>query len=184
MLTNYNTGVIWPIEFGCTLFVDQLVIPNFYSIKLCIVPNSDSTDFTDGLRKIRYFVDGFLHNSIFISYANPAINLRDTIETNLVVFPEEPYDYTAGSVILQKFSSISKKYFDIEYLLIDSLIGDKIQYCIVDSSETGLDTDGEFWWNQDTAHSGGAIQESWEKLDIGDLPKFNPKIIKGGRSEN
>jgi hypothetical protein len=184
MLIN-ESSFIWPVEFGCTLVIEKLILPNFYNIRLSVEPTeTGDCNITAGFQKIRYFVDHCLHNSIFISSENEFTQPFMNAETNLVVFPVEPYDYFVGSVLYQKFISISKKYFDITQITIDSLVGDKIQYNIQYPEESGLELQGEYWWNEDRAATGGKESGSWGTLDLDDQPSFQPKIIRGGLSDS
>ena len=105
-------------------------------------------------------------------------------DTNTVYFPTEPYDYFVGSILFRKFQVITEKYFEIGFITIDSAVGDHVQYCIRDPEETGLDLSGEHWWNMDNLDTGTGESLSWVDLDLHDSPKFEPRIIKGGRGEN
>lgn len=184
MLIN-ESSFVWPVEFGCTLIIEKLILPNFYNIRISVEPLANGEcNITSGFQKIRYFVDNYLHNSILISSENNFMTVLDQAETNLVVLPVEPYDYYVGCILYSKLASISEKYFDISQIIIDSLVGDKIQYNIQYPEESGLDMQGEHWWNVDTAHTGGREQGSWDSLDLDDKPNFQPKIIRGGLSEN
>jgi hypothetical protein len=40
------------------------------------------------------------------------------------------------------------------------------------------------WWNQDSIDTGSDDTTSWEDLNFRDRPKFTPKIIQGGLSED
>jgi hypothetical protein len=106
------------------------------------------------------------------------------MDTGLVEFPTEPYDYFVGSVLFRKFQSVTSNYFEIGFMTVDSVIGDHVQYCIKDPEETGLDLSGDHWWNKDDLDTGAGSLISWEELDLSSGSKFEPKIIKGGRSED
>ena len=174
---------VWPTSFVCTLITDKIILPNQYSINVGIEPVNPS-DVNLGFRRLKAFVDNFLHNSIFISQDHLLLKPLETVSTNIVVFPTEPYDYFAGTVLFRKFESITANYFDIGFITIDSAIGDHIQYCIKSSDESELDLTGEHWWNMDNIDTGIGNKLSWTDLDIHDSPKFEPKVIKGGLSED
>jgi hypothetical protein len=81
--------------------------------------------------------------------------------------------------------SISKKYFHIDMISIDSVVGDNVQYSIIDPEESGLNLNGAFWWNMDSADTNNNLQNSsWGDIDADNSPRFEPRIIKGGRSED
>lgn len=179
-----STQFSWPTSFACTLITEKLIVPNSYNINLSIEPINSSTGFSAGFKKVRYFIENYLHNSVFIYQdSNLVKTLKDT-ESNIVLFPTHPYDYFVGSVLYRKFLSITEKYFHIDFISIDSAVGDRIQYSIMDPEDCGLDLNGEYWWNTDSTNTGLNPDAKWDDLNTDDLPKFEPRIIKGGRSEN
>ena len=175
----------WPISFACTLVTENVIVPNSYTINISIIPIEDSQNSVPvGFRKIRHFVENHLHNSVFVKGDNPLVDALLAYDSNLVLFPIDPYDHFVGGVLCNKFRAISAKYFEIELITIDSAVGDHIQYCIEDSEECGLDLEGDFWWNMDSVNTGIDSNTEWIDLNITDGPKFEPKVIKGGKSEN
>ena len=183
MLTDNTHQFIWPTGFACTLITEKLVVPNSYSISIGIEPNRQA-NVGLGFRKVRYFIDHYLQNSIFVFKENPLVTSLADVETNLVLFPTDPYDYFVGSVLCSKFIAITQKYFDISLMTIDSAVVDHIQYCIEDPEECGLELKGDHWWNIDSTSTGSQDEDSWEGLDITEIPRFEPRIVKGGLSED
>jgi hypothetical protein len=178
------TQFVWPTDFACTIFTDNLILPTTYNISVSIDPGSASQNINPGFRKLRSLVDIRLQNSIFISQDNPLSLLMSETLNNQVMFPSEPYDYIVGCILLSKMIAVTEQYFQIEYITIDSLIGDHVQYTIIDPAESGLELGGNFWWNTDNLDTGSSNDISWDDLDIGVGPKFEPRIIRGGLSEN
>lgn len=175
----------WPISFACTLITDNAVLPNTYMINISIEPIENPQSVVPiGFKKIRHFTENYLHNSVFINSDHPLTESLVSLDTNLVIFPAEPYDYFVGGILCNKLRAISAKYFDIEFITIDSAIGDHIQYCIDDPEECGLDLKGDYWWNMDSVSTGIDNSTEWSDLNITDGPRFEPRIIKGGKSEN
>jgi hypothetical protein len=174
---------IWPTGFSCTLITDKIIIPNQYSISIAIEPRAPA-EIAMGFKRLRTLVDLCLQNSVFIYANNPIIETFKEMDTGLVQIPTEPYDYFVGSVLFRKFQSITSNYFEIGFMTIDSAVGDHVQYCIKDPEETGLDLSGDYWWNKDDLDTGAGSLISWEDLDLSSGSKFEPKIIKGGRSED
>lgn len=179
-----NDTFVWPIEFGCTLVTENIIVPNYYSIKLSIEPYDQSPDnVTLGFRKLRHFVDNCLHNSVIINQTHTLVSSFKTMDNNVVLTPVDPYDYFLGAILYCKFFSISEKYFDIIQISIDSSIGDRVQYNIFDPSECGIDLTGEFWWNMDTAQTGVERGLTWNELNLASS-QFMPRVIQGGLSED
>lgn len=180
-LTQFN----WPASFACTIVTDNLILPTTYNISISIDPISDShSDINIGFKKLRSFIDLRLHNSIFISKDNPLLPAFVGLGNNQNIFPTDPYDFFVGCVLYKKFLTITEKYFEIDFITIDSLVGDNVQYTIIDPEESGLNLDGDHWWNMDTLDTGIGDDIQWDDLDISVGPKFSPKIIQGGLSGN
>jgi len=180
-----STQFVWPTSFACTVFYEKQIIPNSFNINISISPYEDKkSTFGDGFKKIKYFIENFLHNSVFINQENPLLQNFSSIETNLVLFPDEPYDFYVGCILFKKLITITQDYFEIDLLSIDSIAGDHIQYTILTPEECGLDLEGNFWWNDDTVSTGIDNSKDWKDLNLPNQSKFEPKIIKGGLSED
>jgi hypothetical protein len=183
MLTDVEE-VVWPTDFSCTLITDKLILPNLYNITISVEPIGNTMgNIGLGFRKMRHFVDYCLNNSVIISVENPLIDVLGSMNTNIVVLPSEPYDYYVGAILYSKFLKITEKYFHINHFTIDSLVGDRVQYSILDPEESGLELQGDHWWNMDSVNTGSGEHTTWEDLNISDGPRFEPRIIKGGLSE-
>jgi len=177
------SNFIWPLNFSCTLVTENLILPNTYNIQLGIEPSYENAKIGLGFKRINYFIDNCLRNCILVSQDHSIFKVLDTVANNSVIFPIDPYDHFFGSVLFTKLSNITQKYFHIDFLTIDSAVGSFIQYTIVDPLGHELDLEGDHWWNSDSIYTGYGKNITWEELKLDDGPKFNPKIIKGGRSE-
>jgi hypothetical protein len=177
-------SVAWPLDFTCVVVDDLSIMPNHYSLGLVIEPQEIITDKIGlGFKKLRYFVNESLTNSLFINRSSPFRESLAQSENNLVLLPCEPLDYYVGCILLRKFLTITHKYFDIVELTIDSAVGDRVAYNIQDPAECDLEL-GKDWWDIDDAGTGDKIQKSWEDLNLTPYPNWKPTIVKGGLSEN
>lgn len=184
MLPNL-TEFIFPANFGCTIITENLILPNIYNVSISLVPiETSQNNIGLGFKKLRYFVEYSLQNCILISKENPLFDSISQMENNIVVLPTEPYDYWTGSVLLSKLSAITEKYFHIDCISIDSMVGDNVQYVISHPEECGLELEGDHWWNMDTLNTGSESDITWDDLNVGGGTKWSPKIVKGGLSEN
>jgi hypothetical protein len=184
-MSNDSPQFVWPTSFVCTVITDKVVVPNSYALSISIEPISTSAGaISVGFKKLRHFVDSYLHNSVLIHKDNPLAESFKEYYTSVVLLPSDPYDYFVGGVLYSKFLAITENNFHIDLLAIDSAIGDHIQYNISDPEECGLDLSGDYWWNADSPDTGFEPDANWDDLDINEGPKFEPRIIKGGRSEN
>ena len=182
---SINTQFLWPSNFNNTIIIDNVVLPNVYSLNFSIQPiNSNPNSITTGVRKLKFFIEYKLQNSIFIAEACPLVEHLAGIENNMVLFPVEPTDFHIGSILYNKFISITQDYFEIEFITIDSMVGDHVQYTIVDPEDSGLELAGNYWWNEDNLDTGSGADITWDDLEVTEKPKFSPTVIKGGLSEN
>jgi hypothetical protein len=181
-----SSQIVWPLSFVSTLVSEDRILPNSYTINVSIVPiESSSGSLGNGYKKIKYFVESCLHNSIFLSSQSPFLEPLSKLDNNLVLFPSEPYDLFVGHVLYTKFLTISQKYFHIDMISIDSAVGDSICYNIYETDSCGINLEGNFWWNIDRPYTGHGDVLGWIDIDDAHIPRFEPKIIKGGKdSEN
>jgi hypothetical protein len=180
-----DSSFVWPYEFNCTIVSDKIIVPNKYKFKISIdpyIPVKDNIGL--GFQRLRYFIADQLVNSVVINQDHPLLPALNDTDTNLVVLPTDPYDFYVGSILLNKFLSITEKFFDITQITIDSTIGDHIQYNIWDPYDCGLELTGDYWWNWDDVSTNPASVIAWKDLNLKEVSAFEPVIIKGGLSEN
>jgi hypothetical protein len=185
MSTDYETTFVWPFDFACTIVNEKLIVPNHYSLKVSIepvLPIHESIGIA--FQKMKLLVANSLSNSIFINQKNTLLDTLKDTDTNIVELPSEPYDYYVGSIIFFKLMALTEKYFDISQITIDSAIGDRVEYTVRDPYSSGLDLDGDYWWNQDNAGTNPRNLITWEDLDLGEKSNFRPFVVKGGLSEH
>jgi len=174
---------VWPADFTCTIIDGDLILPNHYSLKFYIEPAIPVNDNIGiGFKKFRHFIDECLSNSVFICKDNPLNQHLEPTVQRLVHFPTEPMDFYLGAVLYAKFIAITEKYFDIYQMTIDSAIGDRIQYTMIDPADSGLDLNGNYWWNRDDLSTRTDQPCAWEELNLVDNPRFMPTIVQGGKS--
>ena len=185
MLINDPSVFVLPLDFGCTVLNDNQLLPNVYRISLGANPIEEQMEYLGlGFQKIKYMTEFLLEDSIILEKTSPLLETLDTLDNNLVCLPCEPYDVFVGSILMKKFQSITENYFDIQYMSISSLLGGNIQFNLLSPYEADLDLDGDHWWYLDTSHTGSKSSITWNDLNLTELPKFRPTVIKGGLSEN
>lgn len=184
MLTNRPDCFIWNTEIVCTFISENILIPNVYTISIGMEPNTKNTEDIDlGIKRLKFFISDYLQNAVFINSGADLVKPLSTLDTNLVLFPDEPYDYLVAAVLYRKFAAITEKYFDISFITIDSSVGDHIQYTLTVDCEVENELDGDHWWNKDSVNTGTDDHTSWEDLNLKETPRFSPKVVKGGKSE-
>jgi hypothetical protein len=182
-MLNDVDNIVWPCEFACTLITENLVLPNYYTIRVSVEPtNPKVSDINLGFKKIKFFIANYLHNAILINKENPMIEILPGLDTNLVVLPVEPFDFFLVNILYLKLTAITEKYFDISYIAIESSIGDNVQYVATLGNDVELELDGDFWWNTNSVDTGTSDTTSWEELNFKDPTKFSPTVVQGGLS--
>ena len=180
-----NSQIVWPVNFVSTVIADNKILPNSYTINISIIPlDNIQSGISTGYKKIKYFLENCIHNSVFISAENPLLENFSSLENNVVVFPRDPYDFHVGSVLYSKFVAISEKYFHIDVINIDSAIGDSICYSVSDLDRYNIGLESEHWWNMDSTYTGFGKDQGWGDLTEYTSPRFEPKIIKGGKNSD
>jgi hypothetical protein len=185
MLIDEENTFVWPYEFTCTIVSEKVFIPNNYSLRLSIDPILPiNENIGIGFKRIRHFMDNYLSNCLIINRESPYYEAIKDTDTPLTVLPCEPYDYYVGSFLLKKLLVITKNFFDISQITIDSAAGDRIQYTLWDPSDCGLDLSGDNWWNWDNLSTNNDVKITWKNLKHTMNRRFEPTVIKGGLSEN
>jgi hypothetical protein len=184
MLTNKPEYFVWPVDIACTFISENILIPNIYHLSIGMEPTIDTEDVDLGFKKLKHFVNDYLQNGIFINESSDLVKPLNKLDTNLVLFPDEPYDVLVAGILYRKFAAITEKYFEISFLTIDSSVGDHIQYTLTVDSEILTEFDGDFWWNKDSVNTGTDDHTSWDDLNLNKTPRFAHIVVKGGKSEN
>lgn len=170
---------IWPAYFISNVVIDKKIIPNSYSMQVCMESLDNKSKVSIGFKKIKYFVEHHLNNSILIDTNNSQLPLFQNLDNNIIEFPSEPWDYVIGVILLKKFTQITNKYLIIHYLTIDSAMGDNVKYNIHDELDLDMELSENQWWDKDSPSTNN-IELLWEDLNIKDNGNFKPKVIKGG----
>ena len=185
MLTEDLSVFTIPLDFSCTILNDNRLITNIYNIRISADPVEDTAENIGiGFQRVKHLAEYHLQNSIFLEKDDKLFKELDSLENNIVCLPCEAYDIYVGSILMAKFQAITEKYFDIQHLTIASLLGDQVQFNIISPYDANLDIEGDHWWNQDNVYTGSKTAITWDELNLTEVPKFRPTVVKGGLSEN
>jgi len=209
MLTSDSTDQIfnffsWETEFDAIVIVDDVVYPNNYHIKLTFLPKvTDIKLQNNSFDRVKYLFEKLCENSVILK---PKSNLESVffkMPVNKILLPGDAHDQLLGIALYNKCVAIAGKYLHIGQLMVDSKLGDNVQYTVDSDSyeNTRLQTDAwntnvisQPWWDRnDTATFDQVLGEkeywqgakTWRELGYGsNAPKkeFNPTIVDGGRS--
>ena len=184
MLTDKEVFV-WPTSFSCVLILKDVILPCSYNLSISMLPNSEEFN-SIGLKKIKQFITKFVQNSTIVNSDHYLIEQLSEFKTNTIQLPHEVSDYFIAAILFKKLNAISKNYFTINQITIDSDIGDRVLYQITDTNnayDTILKNAG--WWNDNSVSTNDADTfPIWEDLLMSSPTKFSPKLLKGGKNEN
>ena len=178
------SNFIWPATFAATVIIDDTILPNGYTINISMHQLDKKTDLSLGFKKLRYFVETHLHNSVLIDSSNKRFEHFKDVDNHVIEFPSTPWDYLVGVILYNKFVHITDKYFEINYITIDSSMGDHVSYTVTPETDLGVPIQGNFWWNTDSPSTDINSKINWDKLNLKDRTSFSPRIIEGGLKTN
>lgn len=185
MLNDQLSSFVLPIDFCCNVLASQTLFSNIYSLKIYVSPHEDSDENIGiGFQKIKAIAETCLSNGIITNQDNEFAANFASLDNSIITIPDEPFDFFVGSILLAKFIKVTEKYFDIDCLGISSIAGNNVQYNIYDPYDSGMDIDGDYWWNRDDLSADFTKPVSWDDLNLGDPQPFTPLVVKGGLSEN
>ena len=210
MLTNNSDKDLvanffsWETQFDSIVVVDDTIYPNLYNVKISFLPRvTDIKLQNNSFDRIKYLFNKLCENSVILQPKSPLENTFFKMPINKVLLPGNPYDQLLAITLFHKCKAISGKFIHFGQLMIDSKLGDNVQYTVDSDSyeNSNLQHDAwkdtiikEPWWNRnDTSTFDQVIgkdeywqgAKSWRELGYGsNAPKkeFNPTILDGGRS--
>ena len=185
MSVDSTNFFIWPTNFSCILIVDDVILPINYALTVSMLPSNGYNVSGVGLTKIKEFVGKFVQNSVIVDQNNEFLAQVSKLDTTTIQLPHNPSDYFFVNTLFRKLSAITRDYFTIQQITIDSTIGDRVKYQVNESCTTYKDIlDKEGWWSRDDVSTNDTQYfPRWEDLNIYVAPKFSAKVVRGGRGE-
>lgn len=195
----------WETQFDATVVIDDCVYPNNYKVKISFVPKvSDIKLQNNSFERVKYILNNICENSVIISPASDLKSVFFKMPINKILLPGNPYDQLLGICLYQKINSISGKFIHFESLMVDSKLGDHVQYTVDDESYENKNLPSNdkwisdiikepWWYRNDTATFDQVTGDksywqgarTWRELGYGSDAKqraFNPTVIDGGRN--
>jgi hypothetical protein len=209
LINNNDTDQIanffsWETDFDAILAIDDVIYPNTYNIRMSFLPKvTDIKLQNNSFERVKYLIHKLCENSMIIKAGSPLEKTFYSMPINKVLLPGDPYDQLFGIALFHKIKSIAGAYIHFGQIMVDSKMGDNVQYTVDNDSyeNSALQTktiDGTIiekpWWNRnDTATFDQVISETsywqgartWRDLGYGsdaEQKEFNPTILDGGRS--
>jgi len=174
------TNIIWKTDFLTTLALEDELIPNGYSLKIELIPNTKHVEEQAiALERLRVFCETIVSGSILSSFENKNLEkLMETYVTNVMFLPDDPYDQLFTIILHSKLSAILEQRCFITNMSLSSTMGN-LEY--VFDSETFEYPDiltedilpGKCaWWGRPDISTMDIIIEKDDELSIHDQ-EFN-----------
>lgn len=124
------TTLTWNIDFISNIVVDKDIIPNKYDVTVELLTNtSDAFQQNVAFDRMKVFCNNVLHSSVLVSIDNPLIQtLLDDFDTNIIIFPDDPYDQILSITLFSKLSAIMEGRMIINNLSLSSYQGSNLKY--------------------------------------------------------
>jgi len=108
-------------DFSVTMVIEDIIIPNTFTITINLVPNNSKNKFYNkAMDRVQYYIGEILDNSIFVSATNIKKISELPFKAQVHVFPDDPWDHLIAMCLFTKFNSICEKVFFIDSITITS----------------------------------------------------------------
>tara|TARA_B110000503_G_scaffold76805_1_gene118495 strand:- start:1417 stop:1980 length:564 start_codon:yes stop_codon:yes gene_type:complete len=169
------------IHFNKSFFLNR------YEMTLSmLVETSDIHDQNTALNRINHLMEMSISMGIWISEKDTAaIKKYKNAGINICTTPDQPYDQTLSTVLLQKCNAITEGRVVVTDLILGSIFSEGIRFhTVMEVAEETLDASSNKWWNCNSpctehreASDGNIVKlfnDEWETLDL----SFNKKVKK------
>jgi hypothetical protein len=148
-----NVKLSHDVDFSAVIVDGSRIYPNNYQLKINMVTATDNSVHQNvAIQRILVFLTEVFDGSVFCYAENPLVAKLNNIakESNIILFPEEPFDQIIGLVLFNKLSAIVEENLEIDSLIIGSEFAPDLRYTIEDFQEFPYDeTKIEIpWWER------------------------------------
>lgn len=146
-----NVRIQYDVEFLGGAYTDQGLLLNNYTASISLITStSDKVELNIAMERLKCFVYGILHNTVFIhqDQADHAA-LLTMMGMNITTLPQEPVDQIIGIMLYCKLNAIMEGRLTVTGVDITSAVSDGVWYLHDEEESLGL-FDQPGWWN----HSG------------------------------
>ena len=173
-------------KFAATLYINNMLLPNFWNITINIMPSSDANTYNSNIAmdRIQYYIENVLDDSLLLGPTGVKLFDKNPlkIECTCNLLPDDPLDYLLTICLYTKFNSIVESMLFIDSVILDSYQANGIKHTY-NSTNGGLNTlrnitDNEFleycnyWYQRDpvlfklNADGLQLMQQTWADIDL------------------
>jgi len=107
--------------FSTTMILEDVIIPNTWSITIQLLPNSAKNKlYNKAMERVQYYIQEVLDNSMFVSYSNLALLSEIPFKAQVHVFPDDPWDHLIAMCLYTKINSMTEEVFYVDSITINS----------------------------------------------------------------
>jgi hypothetical protein len=146
-----NVRLQYATAFNAGSWFDEELIMSTYQLRVRLVTESmDPVDQNIALERIKHFLLGELHSTIFVNQAEmEQAEAFAELGLDVTTLPEEPVDQVVGIMLFHKLNAIMEGRMRITELVMSSDAGDNIEYFHSEAEHTDL-FPAIGWWNSPT----------------------------------
>lgn len=117
-----NVKLSYDIDFSAVAIIENSLIPVDYELTMHMYTATENNEYQNiAMQRVQFFIKELIHHSTFIDRnSSHFTKVTKMFNTNIVEFPEDPFDQIVGLVLLQKLTAITEGKYDIERLEIGS----------------------------------------------------------------
>ena len=127
-----NVKLSYDIDFSAVAIIENSLIPVDYELTMHMYTATENNEYQNiAMQRVQFFIKELIHHSTFIDRnSSHFTKVTKMFDTNIVEFPEDPFDQIVGLVLLQKLTAITEGKYDIERLEIGSQNFSGLRYTV------------------------------------------------------
>ena len=147
-----NVKLSYDIDFSAVAIIENSLIPVDYELTMHMYTATENNQYQNiAMQRVQFFIKELIHHSTFIDRnSSHFTKVTKMFDTNIVEFPEDPFDQIVGLVLLQKLTAITEGKYDIERLEIGSQNFSGLRYTVdefINFSDV-FRSKKSCWWNR------------------------------------
>lgn len=173
-----NHNIEWTTNFLAIDVIDEGVIPNFYTVRLSlrVNPETSATNHAIAFERIKCLIDERFSDGILVAYEDDLSDLFfDICAGQLIVLPDYPHDQVVGMALFSKINAIVEGNIIVDSIQISSAQGNNLTYTFSSDSPGFTAKRGSkkvvLWWDRPDLTTFDVTNDeyevtSWEELGL------------------
>ena len=180
-----NVRISHDINFSAVVVDGTKFFPNSYTVRINMITLTDNSLHQNvAIKRLLVFLREIINNSMFCGTKNPISSklVRLAKNSNVIAFPEEPYDQIVAMILFSKLQSIVEDKFEIESIIIGSNIAPDLKYTVEEFESFEYDQNKVDlpWWERADPGTSDRKKDikntpSWTELNLDFTENTEPK---------